>query len=65
MTLFRDKDGNVSSKRVAGFSGLAIALGLTVAAMFKQDPASTVQLVTTWLGFVAIALGITVAERKS
>lgn len=65
MTLFRDKDGNISSKRVAGYFGLGVAGALTFVAMIRTNPGSAVQLVTAWLGFVAIALGITVAERKN
>lgn len=64
MSLFKDVNGNVSSKRIAGYSGLIVAIGLTIFSLFFDKTGNAKEMLNAWLLFVGGALGITVAERK-
>ena len=63
MTLFKDVNGNLSSKRVAGFSGLLISVVLTITALFFDKTGNAQSMLSAWLLFSGGALGVTVAER--
>ena len=58
---FQDINGKPSSKRIAGFIGLIMAIGVTVTGLVMQDP--NIQLLTAWLGFAGAALLGTILER--
>lgn len=62
--LLHDVNGNLSSKRVAGYFGLSVAFALTVIALFFDDQGNAVSMLYAWLGFAAGALGLGVFEKK-
>lgn len=64
MTLFKDVNGNISSKRVAGFSALFISLVLTGMALFIDNGDIAQGMLYAWLGFASACLVGGVFERK-
>ena len=63
MSLFKDVNGNLSSKRIAGYSGFLVATILTIMALFFDTSGNAKDMLSTWLIFSGGCLGITVAER--
>ena len=69
MSLLKDKNGNNSSKRVAGFSiggiGIALAITLFFFSIYKtiKDPQTAKEVVKTLLYVASGLLGIGVIEN--
>ena len=59
--LFSGANGRISSKRVGGFLGLFLMLGITIFGVI-QDPASFIDALQVWAMLVGGLLGIGVAE---
>lgn len=62
--LLHDVNGNLSSKRVAGYAGLIVSLALTVIALFVDHEGNAVGMLYAWLGFSSAALIGGVFEKK-
>lgn len=63
-TMLQDKDGNISSKRIAGFISFGVAVVLSVVALMWAGNAEIASdLVKMFLTFSAAVLGVSVAER--
>ena len=63
MSLFRDINGNISSKRVAGFIALGTALGITIASLLGVP--NTDVMLYQWLGMASLALLGGLLEKKT
>jgi hypothetical protein len=61
--LFQDTNGNISSKRVAGFIMLFCAVALAALGVFR-DSTVAAELVWPFVTGSAAALGIGVLEKK-
>ncbi len=61
--LLKDANGHLSSKRVAGFSGLIVMTAISVYAIWK-DPSQVGNVVWPWAIMVGAMFGVTVLERK-
>lgn len=61
--MFYDKEGNLSSKRVVGFVGAVVFLGLVVFSAIANRPSMS-DLLWTVAVFSGSLLGIGVMERK-
>ena len=59
--LFSGANGRISSKRVSGFLGLFLMLGITIFGVI-QDPTSFIDALQVWAMLVGGLLGIGVAE---
>lgn len=59
--LFSGANGQLSSKRVGGFVGLFLMLGITIFGVI-QDPAAFVDALQVWALLVGGLLGVGVAE---
>lgn len=63
MSYLRDKNGKLSSKRIAGYTGLLIGFILTVLAVFFNKSGSAKDMLSTWLIFSGTCLGVGVFEK--
>ena len=61
--LLKDANGHLSSKRVAGFSGLVVMAAISVYAII-QDPSQVGNVVWPWAIMVGAMFGVTVLEKK-
>ena len=62
-TILQDQNGNMSSKRLAGYIGFGVSVGLAVVALMWADNAEiAVDLVKSFLTFSAGLLGLGVVE---
>lgn len=61
--LFQDSNGNLSSKRIAGFIMLAAAITLAALGVFR-DSVHAVEMVWPFVTGAAAALGVGVLEKK-
>ena len=59
--LFSGANDRLSSKRVAGFIGLFLMLGITIFGVM-QDPAAFIDALQVWAMLVGGLLGVGVAE---
>jgi len=62
MSLFQDVNGNISSKRVAGFFALFVAFGLTIMSFITEVKDA---MIYQWLGFASLALLGGLLEKKN
>jgi len=62
MNTLQDKNGNTSSKRVAAFVALAVAVIVTGYTLITKTAEQNVQILTPWLMFAGVCLGIAGAE---
>lgn len=62
--VFQDSNGNVSSKRIAGYIMLACAVGLAALGVFR-DSSNAVEMVWPFITGATAALGIGVLEKKA
>ena len=61
--LLKDAAGKVSSKRIAGFIGLAIVATVSIIAVIK-DPSQAANILWPLAVFVGAVFGVTVLEKK-
>jgi len=61
--LLKDKEGNTSSKRVAGFIGIAVMSGVAIYAVIK-DPTQAGNILWPLAIMAGALLGVTVLEKK-
>lgn len=62
--VMKDKNGNDSSKRLAGFVGMGAALALTIVAVIMNSSADVTGMLYAWLGFASACLIGGVFEKK-
>lgn len=62
--LLEDKEGNLSSKRVAGYAGMIVAFILSLIFVFREFGPDITGLIYAWLGFASACLVGGVFERK-
>ena len=63
MTVLKGANGQTSSKRVAGFSGLAVMAAISIYAIIK-DPSLVGNIIWPWAIMVGAMFGATVLEKK-